>query len=210
MNLRKIASTILVAAALGTSAHASSSCLPVLLTIDISDPSAVKITSTGLNAGANDRCTSENDGIDLESFFSSPVSIETDPPACGNLTPSGCGTIPYDTWDSDNASGCNVDLNLYSTACDADDILQKFSKCDIAFDGTLTLDLSDYICELPGVGDCGVIIAGYSDNEGNVIGLWKVICTPVPEPSQYGLGIALALIALAVSRRTSLCFSREA
>lgn len=202
MNLRTLALSLLFGAVLGGSAQAS--CLPVLLTIDISDPCAVKITATGLDSGAWSKNTNENSGIDLENFFSYPISVGGDSSICGDLTPNGCNTIPYDSWVVDNASGCNVDLNLYSSDECASYLVQKFSSCFSAFSGTAILDLSEFACELPSVGTYGEILSGYSRREGAVIGLWEVICTPVPEPSQYGFGLVLALAGLFVWRRVSL------
>jgi len=202
MKLRAFGLAILFIASFDLSAKAGGVCLPLLLTIDDSNPCAVTITATGSDAAIFDCSSNESQGVDLLRLFTSPVEV-ADPTGCGTLIPSG-GCLAYNSFIPSDASGCDVDLNLYSSACNASDITQRFSTCSSAFTGTWTIDLSQFACELPCVGASGDIIVGNGcGGSGDTLGLWEIVDAPVPEPSQYGFFISLALIGLIGFRRFS-------
>jgi len=195
---------IFLVAAFGLSAQAC--CPPVLLTIDVTNPFSVVITATGSAAAIRDCSTTEGDGIDLLQFFNSSVAACTSTDCGGDLIPSG-GCLAYNAFTPDNASCCfgNFDLNFYNNSNTVD--IQSFNRCDSAFTGCWTIDLSEFACSLPCVGTTGDIMVGYSDSRngtGNTIGLWQIVSAPIPEPSQYGFFICLAVGALVLSRRLPL------
>jgi hypothetical protein len=197
MKLLHLSFIILFVSALGVPAGAC--CPPVLLTIDDNNPCDVVITATGAFAALCDSSTTEGDGIDLLHFFPNAVP-ETDPISCSTLTPSGNCTVPYNDWFTDDASGCRVDLNLFT---DGSDATQEFSRCVAAFLGSFTIDLSSFDGNLPCLNDEGCIMVGYSSSEegsGAIIGRWVV----VPESSSYGFLATLALAGTVISRKLFL------
>jgi hypothetical protein len=194
MNLRTLGLAILLVGAFSISAKATE-VLPVLLTINDTDPSAVTITATGAYAAVNDSITNENAGIDLLQFFTS--ASYSDPPSLGGLFPAG-GSQAYNEWGTDNYSGSDVDFNPWRSGEGGSD-LQIFTTSSPAFTGSWTVDLSSDSSALPSLGANGEILAGYSLDHGQVIGAWEV-SSVVPEPSQYGLFIALVMAGLVAAR----------
>jgi hypothetical protein len=168
---------------------------PILLTIDDSNPSDVIITTTGAFADTYDTKSNEQEGIELLNFFTHSLEL-SDPIHWGSLTPSGRDTVPYNSWGIDDASGCNHDLHLW--ASDGREITQQFATHESAFKGTYTINLCEYAAELPGAGTTGDILAGDS-KYGDIIGRWEIVC--VPEPSQYGMWVALAVVGAFGYRR---------
>ena len=156
----------------------------VLIDINQYNLNDVTFTTTGLAAFANTN-VAENAGVDLIGYFSSSLtSVRTG--VAGTLTPAGAGTTAYNEWIADNyQNGFNdVDLNLFSSSRIP---VQDFTTSSAAFTGTVGLNLSSYLAELPATGTEGPIYAGYSRQPGTLIGYWEV----VPEPSsleQLALG----------------------
>ena len=110
MNLRTWVLTSILITIVGLSDRAR--CLPVLLVVDVTDPSNVTITSTYADSFENSSTTSTYDGVDLLNFLTS--AAVADPVAVGGLTPAGT-SLSYDSWGTDSYSGTSVDINLYSS-----------------------------------------------------------------------------------------------
>lgn len=193
--MRALRLAFIVVAAFGASAQADST---FLLTIDDTDPSAVVITATGLAPERDDSSTSTYDGVDLLQFFIADVTSAAKGALVGNLAPvDTLGPLfSYYRWDADHASGSYVDLNLYGHSNVTE--TQDFSTSAPAFTGSDTIDFSTFAGALPAIGTHGDILAGWSSNQGQVIGSWTV----VPEPSAVGL-CCLGLAGLAVWRRSA-------
>jgi len=168
-----------------------------LLVINDADPSAVTITATGNNATVSSANTTLYDGSEMLGFFTSALTGDIEGSlSSGTLTPSGTGTLPYDTYYVDNYSGGNVDLNLYyfgtGPADPNESTPQLFSTLQAAYSGTATADLSNETLFLPAVGAEGNVLSGWSGNVGVVIGQWQV----VPEPANAGLAVGLGALAV--------------
>jgi hypothetical protein len=188
--------------AIGLSAKTYASPLPVVLNIDISNPSAVTIT--GLPVPLESDTFDGFDeilGVDLLGFFTSDVGSLSGS-ASGNLIPSGTSTIAYDSYRSDNYSGDYLDLNLFTAGDDRD--LQTFINNQPPFTGTLTLDLSSLSAYFPTAGTQGIIESANSFKSGDnsAIGLWSVTAESTPEPSTCALmGVAAGALLLFKKRR---------
>lgn len=164
------------------------------LGIDITDPSAVVITATPLNATANSSLTLF-DGVTLQLFFTGEVPSTTFAGASGNLAPFASG-VAYDTWAVDDTiPSIFSDLSFYRSSDDPPSSPpQIFGTFFTAFSGTATLNLASQASLLPILGTSGPIFAGYSDNLGPVIGTWQVTAVPeLPVAAHlalYGAGFA--------------------
>lgn len=164
----------------------------ILITIDITDPSAVVFTATSAAPSADGPNVPGINGIDFLQFFITPI----DGFALGDVTPSTLATYldshyPYLNWNTDSYSGPNVDLNFYSQ----DPSSQRFDTSSPAFIGTATVDFSAYASYLPSAGATGQITDGNSGNASGpsrpltVLGTYNV----VPEPATCAL-LALTLL----------------
>ncbi|HXS68654.1 MAG TPA: PEP-CTERM sorting domain-containing protein [Candidatus Polarisedimenticolia bacterium] len=172
-----------------------------LLTINVSNPSAVTIAATGANSIADDTGRTAGDGVDLLDFFSQNEPISG--PVSGSSLQGGGSTLSYNQAVGDNDSTLSgsrerLDLNIfYQGGFDP----ETFSTTAPAFTGSLTLDLSSMgvnVSALPAAGSQGDIIAGWSGNRGSVIGQWQV--APVPEPGT-GTLVLLGSVAGFIVRR---------
>jgi hypothetical protein len=183
---------------------ASMSCFavnsPYLITIDVSNPANVTLTATGINALANTTGQTAEDGVDLLGFFSQDAgSISINPLSAQEL--AGAGLSPYEYFTPDNrssAGGGFFDLNLISASGDP----ENFSTSLPAFTGTSTFNLG-YLdlpsSALPATGSQGDILAGDSENPGQVIGEWEV--EPAPEPGILGIFALGTLIVVFFGQR---------
>lgn len=183
----------------------------ILLTVNISNPSAVTITATGTDSLANVEADMA-DGIDLLGFFkgsTGPVSFTVN--SGSSLTPGtgSAGTVTYDESLSDVLStGSNIDLNLYSDRSAP----ENFSTTDAAFTGTLTINLSGVASDLlpsAGVGDIKTGFFG-SASPNTYIGQYQVVTSSVaaPEPSAWALlFVGLTLLAICRPRLKALGLS---
>jgi hypothetical protein len=171
---------------------------PVLLTIDLSDPSNAVITATGLDPENSDYSTQEGAGVDLEDFLTTCASYDSSTGNSSSLYGASNEDL-YDSYAIDNASSPGYkDLNLYVSGGSTQN--QYFDTSVPAFSGSITVNLSSYVGKLPAIGTTGYIIAGFSRTEGYTLGLWEV----VPEPSEYGMYAFLIFAALIVWRRMSV------
>jgi hypothetical protein len=171
---------------------AAGSPLPIL-TINESNSTIVTITGTGNDAVQTDGTTLANAGVDLMNFFTAAVAAGPTPVSGSSLEPVS-GGIVYEFWGSDTYQWvASQDLNLFSASA----VAQTFVSGTPAFGGTVTVDLSSYIAELPAFGASGFVYPGNSGGSGTVqqpIGIWQVVA--VPEPSAITL-LALGAMALA-------------
>lgn len=180
--------------------------VPVLLTIDASNPSAVTFTATGLNSGLNDSGRIGTDGVDLLGFFSQNQST-----LLGSLLPnsslSGGGlTLSYNNVRGDNYStsgGNSYDLTLsVNASASGSGDAETFSTDQPAFGGSWTIDFSTLglnSSALPTTGTQGLIISGDRANPGAIIGQWQV--EPVPEPAVGSLLVLGSIAGWFVRRR---------
>lgn len=154
----------------------STACAQVLLTVDISDPSAVTFTATGLAPSANDNTVSGTIGFTLLGFLTSADDLLSTS-GLGDLEAPGM-TSAYDAFAAlDYAGGVfdpGVDINLWGGSG-----VQNFSTGAPAFTGTFTIDLTAIASLLPSAGHSGTIQVGDGSETGAVIGQYQV----VPEPS---------------------------
>jgi hypothetical protein len=204
MNSIKLALLAMVGTVLTTSLHAQT----YLLTVDISNPTNVVITATGNNATVDDSTTTLFQGVNLLGFFTSAFgsvnSVNGSP--SGTLIGGGTG-VGYNFFDVDNVSGSLVDLNPFFFNSEVANQTQVFSTEQPAFTGSITLDMSAYVAELPEDGATGDIRPGARSGAaglpfGSVIGQWQVISTtPTPEPSMLALASLGGLSALALAWR---------
>jgi PEP-CTERM motif len=162
----------------------------ILLTVDISNPSAVTFTATGAAPAISANVGSYANGIDLLTFFIDDAGISntfSDP--FSTLTTADASTGPALTDAAvDNFSPLSVDLSIFKFNSGAG---MTFTKGQPAFLGTLTLNLSAE--PIPAGLATGNILAGYSQGGPQVvIGQWEV----VPEPSTWALFLGgLGLLA---------------
>ncbi len=185
-----VAPLVLALGLAGTSATAA-----ILVTVDVSDPSAVTFTGTGERPIVRDSTTAF-EGFTLLDFLTGPSSIfgAFDPassfqargarPAFDNIFfPGGSG------WD---------DLNIYNFG-GGDINLRPRNR---AFRGILTADLSAITNLLPGAGTFGQIILGdVPDAQRRAVGAYEVVgVAPVPLPLP-GLLLVGAIGAMAATRK---------
>ena len=169
-----------------------------ILTIDVSDPSAVVFSATGANADANDTSFTSYNGIVLRQFLiADPALSPLVFPGTGTLTGGGSGQA-YDRIVSSLFIFPHLsprDLNLYSRFGSA---AQTFSTAAPAFSGATTWDLSSLSGLLPSPGAAGDVFAGDEDGIGPVaIGQWAT----VPEPSTFAALTSLGWVGLCIAYR---------
>lgn len=161
----------------------------VVLEINISDPSAVTVTSTGA-ASSIDFSDSGQNRIDLLDFFTS------DPGRNINQDPAS-GSSSLADKDGNILDSMTVSSSLKKLLFHSDNDL-SYMNGEAAFSGSATFDMSSISTSaLPTVGMTGDVTP---PNYGStVIGQWSV----VPEPSVYtsAAGIAGLLAVLFVRRR---------
>jgi hypothetical protein len=174
----------------------------VLITVDVSDPTAVTFTATGSASQVEDSSSSVRNGIDLLAFFSSEPSYAYGE-VLGNLTPPSERGVSYNNWsiDGDRSGNNRVHLNLLGWTGAVypapEDALQNFTTTAAVFTGAGKINLSTLTTAFPAPGTSGDIIVG-SGVFGSraVIGQWTVV--GVPEPASLTL---LAVGAAALLRR---------
>lgn len=170
----------------------------VLLTIDISNPEAVVISSTGAAPLVNEEL-SYYSGLSLMGFFISEFQINLDIEALEtDLMPAGV-TVPLNfsfifSYSSGDYSSGGSDLNFYSDSEQANDEVQNYNTSFSAFSGQMTVDYTGIFYFLPSVGASGDVRTGdgFEGAEGSVIGTYLVI----PEPSSALLVLSGAIFLL--------------
>lgn len=160
----------------------------VVLQIDLSDPSAVVITSTGNPSSSSGEGEMFFSGIYLQDFFTTGVSASIQSAVSGNLT-TGMGD-GIDTLDNIIVGWGERRINLWTGSVDT----MYFSTSQPAFVGAVVLDLSAFAEWFPTVGTEGIVDVGNDLFVGN----YEVI----PEPSLAALGVfGVGVLALAAIRK---------
>ncbi|CAN5451652.1 hypothetical protein BH09VER1_BH09VER1_36070 [soil metagenome] len=169
-----------------------------VLTIDVTNPSAVTIVTTGSFSSADSSATSTAEGVDLLNFFTAEIS-GSGFTNYSNLVPADTMVL-FDRWYIDNASGSNVDLNLYNGNPGTP---QTFTTTTPVFSGSASYNFSAFASQLPlsTSGATGNVIAGDSSGDKVVLGTWQI----VPEPGACGLLLLAGLVlGVTVYRRRAL------
>ena len=189
---------VVVLLGFGLGATVTQAAPPILLQVDVSNPAAVTFTATSDFSYAVDSSFNLQEGIDLVSFFTAPLSGPgSTGTISGSLATPSYPAYPYDYWSADDRSGSfnQVDLNLYR-ATEGLNNPQIFSTTANAFTGTSTINLSSQVAYLPSLlGTTGNIVPGWGSMEPyTVIGQWQVVA--IPEPTTLTL-VGLGLLGVA-------------
>ena len=184
-----------------------------VLTIDWSNPSAVKFTATGNFAAGNFNTFTFVDGVALLGFLSAPANVQDldggSPTGTSTLTDSANSLTANSTfnrlasWNDSNPSfypnsGNGSDLTLWN---DPGSTTFFFSNSSPAFNGEAVFDLSAYssfTSLFPAVNATGSVVIW---NGHGTLGTWQVVGAAVPEPSTYAALAGLGALALAMLRR---------
>lgn len=207
--------TLLLSAA-ALIAQVASTQAAILLIIDVSNPSQVKVTATAALSSGTSSQRIGLEGISLLNLLKAGANIPntnvvTDLVATSNLFPTqspalsggiasrytGLGSYDFDA--GSGAFGAGNDLGVYMDGGGATNDSQIFTTGQRAFQGESVWDLSAYTSMLPAAGTTGNIISGYlasGSGHGVLLGEYSVI----PEPSSLALG-AIAASVLAIRRR---------
>lgn len=207
--------TLLLSAA-ALIAQIASTQAAILLIIDVSDPSQVKITATAALSSGTSSLTLGYDGISLLNLLNSGANIPNtsvvsnlvatsnlfptqSPALSGGVASRYTGLATFDFEGGSGTLGAGNDLGVYMNGGGATDDSQIFTSGQQAFQGESVWNLSAYTSMLPAAGVTGNIISGYlasGNDHGVLLGEYMVI----PEPSTFALG-AIAASVLAIRRR---------
>lgn len=163
----------------------------VLLTIDVSNPSAVTITGTGALPSVNYSTAGfDNFPVNLLGFYSADPGVITIAPTSSTLVLQSGDTV--NSLLGGRFAPGQTTLILRRNAGSPDQA--AFDNSAAAFVGTAVFDLSSIAGFLPNVSSVGNIVG---DDFTTVVGTYQV----VPEPSTYGIVGASGCLALVVWRR---------
>jgi hypothetical protein len=177
----------------------------ILLSVNISDPSDVIITATGVAPLASATDILYN-GVELSAFFTGTTHNQTLGVVGASTLAPGSGSAGGDVYNGaagDNLSSSDEDLALFNLNLpSSSEIFASAADNPLglaAFSGTISLDLSGY--SLPTAGATGNIVTGFngSPNGHTVIGTYQVVETAAPEPSSWIL-ILLSFLLLGFFR----------
>ncbi len=167
----------------------------VVLTVDISDVSAVKFTATPSFSQTANNTIRGQDGVTLVNFFSGsatqPIGITG-----GALSVQGLSV----GFDSASGSSLGSPVNTFlglNFRNNGNEEFQVFSLNSPVFSGYTTLDLSANAGVIPTAGAVGNIFGGNSNTSNPLIGQFAVI----PEPATTGLLVGLGGLVLAAGLR---------
>lgn len=195
--------TAFVLLALALSGFGSTAQAAVILEIDISDPTAVRFTSTAAFSQITVNQSSFDHGITLLDFFTGntlAIDVPADSGAIEVPTADGFRQLrrifagPFDGgWTLD-------DLNFYDPYFDFMDFTMTFTGDARALAGGATHDLSG-MGLLPAPGMIGTLITGFPDaDELLVLGQWRITGgVAVSEPSSLAL-LCVGLLGFATFR----------
>lgn len=201
----------------------------VVLNIDWSNVSAVKITATANFSAINYPTGLTNnitfyDGIALLNFFATPVVVTdfVNTSTGSNLTDSANNPTPNsrfdelttwndahpEYWGTYGAVRTDTGVDLVMWTQGASPLVMSFSTSAPAFHGEAVFDLSGYpglTSQFPALNTTGIVRVWNNDDDlGNaVIGTWQIVgAAAIPEPSTYAalLGV-VALVGAVVRRR---------
>jgi len=183
-----IRKTFAVFAAAGIASVAGAQELPVLLIVDITDPSNVVFVATGNAAAVNDSSASIVGGMSLIGLFGGSGFTTGSVPIGGDLSPSG-NTGAYNRILNSIGTLGNTGLNFWATGVGGG---QSFNTTDPAFSGSTSgFDFGGATFNASGnivIGDTAGI-----PGSGAVLGTWQL----VPSPSV----LALAPVGLLLASR---------
>jgi hypothetical protein len=163
----------------------------VILTIDISNPSATVFSATGAFAQNNDiDSTFLNEGFTLLGFFNAPADGGPNYFDTSTLYSPG-GSFAYTTLFVISISGTDLDLNIAGSGFST----QDFSVSEPALSGIAFADMTDWLPYLT-VGKTGDILAGDLFYNTVTIGQYQVI----PEPSTMSLLLASFVLLAGILR----------
>lgn len=195
----------------------------VVLTIDYSDLSAVKVTATGNSAAIDYPNGSSNsfsfaEGIALRNFFTAPVQVQdfvstltssTFTDSSNTLTSSSTFN-EISAWNDDHTeywsaygepgTGNGIDITIWNQSAATQ---MAFSSSGPAFYGQAIFDLtaySSYTNLFPALNATGDVRIWNNDGgAGNaVLGTWQVVgAAAVPEPATYAALFGLATLGAA-------------
>lgn len=191
----------------------------VVLIVDVTNPSAVKITATSALSSGSSSLRMGYDGLTLLNILPSTTSnipntsVVSSDVATSNLVPtqspvtSGGIVMRYTgvgSFNHDAATGTlepGNDLGVYQNGADGLPNSQVFNTGVQAFKGESVWNLSAFAASLPRAGTTGNVLSGYlpfttGSQQGIVLGQYVVI----PEPSAAALG-GLAAASLLLRRR---------
>jgi hypothetical protein len=171
---------------------AASSQSAVVLTIDITNPSAVIISSVANNSAiTGNLVVNFKGGISFRNFFTANENITLSAPLAinGNWTSRGTTSSFNEmvtfAFNNENVVP-GVDLSIYNaSAADSDD--QNLLDTAAPFTGSSIVNMSTFT-NMPAIGTSGDVNLGFLGSQGGVIGQWNVI----PEPSS----LLLALVGI--------------
>ncbi|TVQ75546.1 MAG: hypothetical protein EA380_10610 [Phycisphaeraceae bacterium] len=161
--------------------------LPVLLTVDITDPTNVIISATGEAPAFDDSSLFMSSGVSLLGLFEG-MGFEILVPAtiAGNLAPAG-NAVGYNRFDNTFENLTPNDLNIFADGVGGQ---QLFDINEPAFSGaTSPFDFSGAV--FPPVGTSGRIVNGINP-QSSTLGSWQI----VPAPGSIALAAPLACLAL--------------
>ena len=151
--------------------------LPVLLQVNVLNPSSVTFTTTGNSPAVN---VSGDDSIDLEQFLTQDVGMISGAVG-GNLMAPGIFTRSFSAFWTGYSGEPNVDCAFASGAGG-----EIFVTTTPAFTGSANVDFSAWAAALPALGargDIGVNAdLGNPGYPGTLIGQWEA----VPEAAPLG------------------------
>ena len=150
----------------------------VLITVDVSDPTAVVFTATAELSSRDDSSRNLLDGVSLMNFI--PGTSNYGDIVSGSLAPVGTPAFDFFNFiDAENTDfpTAGRDLSLFSSSGASFDMV--FETAGPAFSGSTIVDFTDAAITLPTVGTVGEIRPGVGLLLNDSIGTFEVI----PEPS---------------------------
>ena len=170
----------------------------VVLTVDISDISAVKFTATPSFSQTANSTIRGQDGVTLVNFFTGSATQPISITGTSSLSMQGQGsTIAYDSASGSSlGSPVNTFLGL-NFRNNGNEDFQVFSLNSPVFSGYTTLNLTGNAGVIPTSGFVGNIFGGNSNTANPLIGQFAVI----PEPATTGLLVGLGGLLLVAGLR---------
>ncbi len=197
------------------SLFAGTSFAQVVMTVDWSNPSAVKFTATGAASAINySNAWTFGEGVALLGFFTAPVNvqdIDNGTTGTSTLTDSANSAGATSTFNR-LASWNDANTNYYPSNGNGSDLTlwngpgstqMTFTTAGAAFYGEAIFDLSNYAgftSLFPALGTTGNV--GIWNGNGT-LGTWQVVGaqSAVPEPSTYAALAGIGALTLVVLRR---------
>lgn len=182
---RVFAPALMMTSTLSVSAQSADQ---ILLEIDITDLSAVKITSTGNFSIINDDSSTVTDGVWLQGVFSTGGTA-TYTASSSTLMPAGSTDIYAEVYNDYKPLITVDDWGIYGSSAQP----QDFQTNTAAFIGSLTADFSSSSSVFSTAGTTGEIYVGDGNNGSNaVIGYYQI----VPEPTSITILAGAGLLIL--------------